>query len=103
MGDRGLSDLDAFEINNVYTLAKHCKNKGLVWAYSNGKRCRGDTGNCIRKPNENIQIPRGTTCFSKRKMNQILQGKRNNRPRTKPVTDSPRTNMPTTQDQRSHG
>merc|ERR1712226_1337708 len=45
--NKGMTDNDAFEINNVYSLHKHCEDLGKLWAYGNGKACYD--GSCIKK------------------------------------------------------
>merc|ERR1712050_457136 len=57
--DKGLTDNNAFEVNNVYTLAKHCENLGKTWAYGNEQKCTGN-GNCIKK---GLRVLDGSTCL----------------------------------------
>jgi len=59
--NKGMTDDDAFEINNVYTLAKWCEGNGEEWVYGNGETCDG-SGNCIKKGE---RVENGSTCKSK--------------------------------------
>ena len=55
--NKGMTENDAYEINNVYTLNEHCKSSGQTWAYDD-KSCE-DRNNCIKK---SIVVKDGSTC-----------------------------------------
>merc|ERR1712127_191702 len=59
--NKGMTDDDAFEINNVYTLTEWCKENGEEWVYGNEEICDG-SGNCIEKGE---RVENGSTCKSK--------------------------------------
>jgi len=111
---KGLSEWDAFELNNVYNLVNHCKTQNKVWAYDNGKCQKIDennkyTGNCIRRPEENVKVPHGSTCKFGTTVKPTTQEPTTQEPTTqkpttqKPTTQEPTTQKPTTQEPRWHG